>query len=62
MSLMHQILERLHDPEPLRPLALFGINRSNFLTVESTMITYVIVLMQFKLTDIQVPVLPKENK
>ena len=34
-------------------MSLFGINLSNFLSVKSTIITYVVVLLQFKLTDVQ---------
>ena len=48
-----QLLERLYDPEPLRPMSMFGINKSNFLTAKSTIITYAVVMMQFKLTDFQ---------
>ena len=48
-----QLLERLHDPEPLRPMSLFGINLSNFFGAKITIITYVVVLLQFKLTDVQ---------
>ena len=48
-----QLLERLYDPEPLRPMSMFGINKSNFLTAKSTIVTYAVVMMQFKLTDFQ---------
>ena len=34
-------------------MSLFGINLSNFLRVTATIITYVVVLLQFKLTDVQ---------
>ena len=34
-------------------MSLFGINLSNFLSVKATIITYVVVLLQFKLTDVQ---------
>jgi hypothetical protein len=48
-----QLLERLYDPEPLRPMSMFGINKSNFLTAKSTIVTYAVVMLQFKVTDYQ---------
>ncbi len=46
------LLKRLRMNNPLKPLGLFVINKSNFFAAESTIVTYTIVLLQFKVADV----------
>jgi len=45
------LLERLRMKDPLKPMGFFVINKANFFAAESTILTYAVVLLQFKVTD-----------
>jgi hypothetical protein len=46
------LLKCMKQPDPIRPCHMFGVNRSSLLGCASTVITYLVVLLQFKTTEL----------
>ena len=42
------LVDRFSCPCPIRPLDMFDLNYSSFLGLNNTMLTYLVILLQFK--------------
>jgi hypothetical protein len=48
------LLKCMKQPDPIRPCHMFGVNRSSLLACASTVITYMVVMLQFKTSELSV--------
>ncbi len=48
LTQMHLLKENLGQPNPIAPYSMFGLNNASFLTTLATIVTYLIVLLQFR--------------
>ena len=42
------LIERFSLPSPIRPLDMFDLNRASLLGINNTILTYLVILLQFK--------------
>ena len=42
------LIDRFSNPCPIRPLDMFDLNYSSFLGLNNTILTYLVILLQFK--------------
>ena len=46
------LVDRLESSDPISPRSLFGLNQGLFVAFNATQITYVIVMLQFKVAEL----------
>lgn len=50
---MSVLKSRLDDGCPIEPLSYFKLNKQTLISIQATVLTYIIILLQFKLSEMQ---------